>query len=457
MKTSSPLTKFSSRMDIMVVDDNNNDANPIVHVVHDDDDDDDDDDEQDEGGGSNNDNRSCMVGEDAYSTVNSIQKSLNGAHGSGADVVATSASVASARIVTPDKRDHDPEIDIYPSDGSLSTLSLGTEDCRSTDDEDADNRERYCTATKQNQQPQQEQQHQQQQDYQQQDHVRQEQQQQQEQPQHKQLDAIPSNQNYNFLSDGYSSEDSELSAVIAGVQKLNRKTSGKITPLNKRRRRKRRSTGSGNGQSSSGSMSASSFSSRGSLLDEVIVEEGELNSSNEGMAAAMIVNANEGGVGKYRNTVDLSVPIWPSASGNDEASTAKKKGQCRRKNGNSISNEDGCGSINSDGSSNTVDSNISRAARGRRHRISTQRQSRIDPDGEYDSSSLFSRPASPGDIPEPHNLHQSNVRKDGNHRGINNRPTPIARVHCNSNMEQQNAWQARRIRMKRLRMITTLW
>ncbi len=469
MKTSSPLTKFSSRMG-MVVHDNLHGTNQIIHVVHDDDDE-----KKDEGGetGSNGNNQNCKFGVEGDSSLTSIRRSMNGAQVPVADGANTSAAALSATVVTPEKTDYDPEIEIYPSDGSLSTLSLASEDYRSTDDEDADNEERYCSDTRetqQDQQPHQEQQPQQEQ----QNHQRREHQ--QDQLQQKQVNTMPKKEHYTFLSDGCSSDDSELSAVIAGVQKLNRKTSGKITPLNKR---KRRNTGSRNRKSSAGSMSVSSFSSHGSLLDEVIVEESELNSSNEGVAPALIVNTSGGGCGRdgtnhVNESVILGVHTLPSASGFDEVSSlpssvspttaTKKKDRRRKKHGNDIGDEDGFGpgfdnashhsyhSINSEGSSNTEDSNLSRAARGRRSRIATQRQSRIDPEGVYDSSSLFSRPASPDDFPEPHTSRSSGRKVDNPHRGINNRPPPIASINSNSSVDQ-NAWQARKVRMMRLRMI----
>ena len=70
----------------------------------------------------------------------------------------------------------------------------------------------------------------------------------------------------NYQSDS-SVENNELHQVIAGVQKINRKISGKITPLNRRARRRKVGGGSVSGDSYS--------SAQGSLLDEVIIEEGE--------------------------------------------------------------------------------------------------------------------------------------------------------------------------------------
>ena len=79
--------------------------------------------------------------------------------------------------------------------------------------------------------------------------------------------------------------------MIAGVRKLNRTTSGKITPLNKHRCW---SVGSADDNYSF----LSGLSSHSSLLDEVIEEEGEfLNLSNEGgiekKKSAVVVPPNE--------------------------------------------------------------------------------------------------------------------------------------------------------------------
>lgn len=74
-----------------------------------------------------------------------------------------------------------------------------------------------------------------------------------------------------------SSESSDMNAIIAGVQARNRRTSGKITPMNKRRRRRRKSKRRCSSEISSGN----SYSSCGSLLDEIIPEEADADLSNE--------------------------------------------------------------------------------------------------------------------------------------------------------------------------------
>mmetsp|Transcript_532 Transcript_532/g.1080 ORF Transcript_532/g.1080 Transcript_532/m.1080 type:complete len:966 (-) Transcript_532:102-2999(-) len=74
-----------------------------------------------------------------------------------------------------------------------------------------------------------------------------------------------------------SSDSSDMNAIIAGVQARNRRTSGKITPMNKRRRRRRKSKR----RCSSDISSGNSYSSCGSLLDEIIPEEADADLSNE--------------------------------------------------------------------------------------------------------------------------------------------------------------------------------
>lgn len=143
------------------------------------------------------------------------------------------AQISSKPLVSPE-RVQDPDLDMYPSESSVSELSLPN-----VDDEEYIKRieEEYLRLKKNNK------------------------------PAEPILDLPVSYKNES------SGGESELDQVIAGVQRINRKISGKITPLNKRARRRR--TGGG------GSVSGDSYSSaQGSLLDEVIVEEGE-NQSTE--------------------------------------------------------------------------------------------------------------------------------------------------------------------------------
>ena len=91
--------------------------------------------------------------------------------------------------------------------------------------------------------------------------------------------SIPSSHDSGSSAD----EAAELARVIAGVAERNRRvTSGKATPMSKRRRRRRRGDyhhGGGGGGCSD--MSSGGGSHCSNLLDEVIVEEGELNTSGE--------------------------------------------------------------------------------------------------------------------------------------------------------------------------------
>ncbi|KAL7469204.1 hypothetical protein ACHAXS_009471 [Conticribra weissflogii] len=135
-------------------------------------------------------------------------------------------------VVSPDKdsTQNDPDVEYYPSESSMSEISLptGSEHNSGTDTDD---------------------------------------------------DRAHAPQALSVASDDSndSSGSSDINAIIAGVQFRNRRTSGKITPMNKRRHRRRKSKRRGSSDMSSGN----SYSSCGSLLDEVIPEEADADISNE--------------------------------------------------------------------------------------------------------------------------------------------------------------------------------
>ena len=178
-------------------------------------------------------------------------------------------------------RDSDPEVEIYPSESSLSEMSLPTrsEPYTCTDSEDDGMQRHNCLIL-----------------------------------------SVPSEDSND------SSASSELSAVIAGVRALNRKTSGKITPMNRRRRRRKKKSSSSN----SGMSSGNSYSSCGSLLDEVILEEEvEADLSNDADADDGVSPKKNRGASIVRSN-KVSVPALITAS----PYTSKKRNH--KPNGNQV-------------------------------------------------------------------------------------------------------------------------
>mmetsp|Transcript_20812 Transcript_20812/g.41385 ORF Transcript_20812/g.41385 Transcript_20812/m.41385 type:complete len:937 (+) Transcript_20812:92-2902(+) len=177
--------------------------------------------------------------------------------------------IANKPVVSPE-RVHDPDLDMYPSESSVSELSLPN-----VEDEEYLKRieQEYLKLKK-------------------------------SKPAEPILD-LPIN--YQSESSG---GESELDQVIAGVQRVNRKTSGKITPLNRRARRRR--TGGG------GSVSGDSYSSaQGSLLDEVIVEEGENNSTEISVGSGGIPNMISPEIKSRKSRQSESIPFVPSYDDDD--------------------------------------------------------------------------------------------------------------------------------------------
>jgi hypothetical protein len=370
-----------------------------------------------------------------------------------------------ARIVSPEKEDErikDPDLDVYPSESSLSELSL---DCFNSTDDDIDDGERYQHNVKIKK------------------HNKKERRQRQahsKPPLHPGQDGDNNRTKSagpfysNDASEGcVSSDDSdtELYAVIAGVRKLNRRTSGKNAPQNKRCRRRRRRSNRGSGSS------ASSFSSHGSsLLDEVIPEEGELNLSNE---------APTGGDGRKElpSQEDATKPIFvPGVIASSSPPPPTKK---KTKNDHSASSrgdqEEECRpSLNESGDHCTIrtvsdseESLSARAARVRRQRILSEQRRFVEGGVDVGGPSLpdkFMDDDDNDDVPDRHYKINKNGRDCVSDRGINNRPPPSAIVmtyghdknisnrsvdnNSDHNAEQNNfAWQARQVRMARLRLV----
>lgn len=218
--------------------------------------------------------------------------------------------IACKPVVSPEReRTKDPEIDMYPSESSVSELSLPN-----NEDEEYLKRIEEVYLNQKN------------------------------------ISAVPTlSIPLNYRSDS-SGGSSELDQVIAGVQRINRKTSGKITPFNKRNRRRRGSRSGG------GSLSGDSYSSaQGSLLDEVIVEEGENNGNN-----ASFETSN--GSGSIPNVI-----------------TPDKKSGSRV---NFADDDDHSGyQHDQSGEEDEAQSVTSSVASARRHRLALNRKSQLEPEG----------------------------------------------------------------------------
>jgi len=157
----------------------------------------------------------------------------------------------------------------------------------------------------------------------------------------------------NYQSDS-SGGGSELDQVIAGVQRINRKISGKITPLHRRHRRRRTSRSGG------GSVSGDSFSSaQGSLLDEVILEEGDNNTSTE-------ISIGSG-----------SIPNMITPENKESRKSRRSKSGTRV---HYSDDDDGYRNDQSAGEDDDVQSVTSSVASARRHRLALNRKA-LEPDG----------------------------------------------------------------------------
>lgn len=353
------------------------------------------------------------------------------------------ATTATLRLVSPEK-DVDPDIAYYQSESSLSALSLSATEYHSTDEEyyrvPASSSSRWSSG-----------------------------------------DAPGILLSHSADSSAYSAPSaaaddtsSELSEVIAGVnRKLNRHTSGKITPLNRRRRRRRKSSSS----ACDNSTYSSGYSSHGSLLDEVIEEEDELNLSNE---------AGKGGRKKKKSS-SSSVPAIVDAS---PSPNKKKNKRGKNRGGSAKKGNGGVGYANliDDGApgdeyqdargvpgderdmgyesghasgdkvaSEAEESFSSRAARARRNRILSKRQ-HTQPLENHEAATppSHSKPLPPSfHIDEPKPIAGAYVATMV--EGINNRSPPSTKTNGGGSRIERGgddtvAWHARKVRMARLRM-----
>lgn len=310
-------------------------------------------------------------------------------------------------VVSPDKND-DPDMEMYPSESSLSTLSLPED----TDYHSSDYDDYQYSSNKP--------------------------------PRH------PSSSTNN--KDYSSSSDTELSAVIAGV---NKKLHGKITPLNKRQRRRKKKSSRGGGGSRSSVSSVGSYLSDGSLLDEVIHEE-----SDEQPAP-------------YANYLSDDAPpavidASPTPRRRKKKSPSKSKERNRSRSNSKKKKHIGVdppdddepllSGYESNHHSGAEESISSRAARARRNRILSKRGEQEHPKQNGDSGDpvIASLPT----ISVPTKRSKPEVVD----RGMNNRPPPSVVIVTDGDGKGGNkseqyessksaAWQARKVRMTRLRMI----
>ena len=323
-------------------------------------------------------------------------------------------------VVSPEK--DDPGVEMYPSDASMSTLSLPTASDYYTSDDDY--------------------------------------------KQSKLSRKDGSSCSRGFFS-GTDSESEEMSIIIAGVQRMNRKTCGKPSHLSKRRRRRKRKSSSRSG------CSISEYSSHsGSLLDEVIDEEGPLNESGEPIPA--VIDASP-----------IRQPQKKSKSPRKKSISPKKRAMQKvtAPISNALSGYESGYAYRSDFSddeskrtgyhllSENEESTSSRAARARRNRLLSKRQIHIDPDSLPDQTNLVRTAAvdasgykSPADsLSSGRSCHDDSKsyqsqRRDPSYSYIDDDVHLIGK-HANmgvcfgSTSQRGNiSWQARNSRMSRLRM-----
>ena len=312
-------------------------------------------------------------------------------------------------VVSPEK--DDPGVEMYPSDASMSTLSLPTaSDCYTTED-----------------------------DY-----------------RSKQSRRDGSSCSRGFFS-GTDSESEEMSIIIAGVQRMNRKTCGKPSHLSKRRRRRRRRK-----SSSRSGCSISEYSSHsGSLLDEVIDEEGPLNESGEPIPA--VIDASP-----------VRPPTKKSKSPRKKSNSLKKKvNRTTLTTANVVSSGYESGyAYRSDFSddeskrtgyctlSENEESTSSRAARARRNRLLSKRQIHIDPDSLPDPTNPAGEAvvnASPSNYSHDDFTSCQSQKRDPSysyHDGVHSisKNTNMGVCFGSTSQRGNTSWQARNSRMSRLRM-----
>ena len=386
-------------------------------------------------------------------------------HGKQDGAVTESDAITAPRVVSPKKKHgDDPDLVYYQSESSLSTLSLNTDDYHSTDEE-------YYTS-------------------------------QQKRPSKK----ASHRRTGSDVSNASSDAESELSQVIAGVRKLNRTTSGKITPLNKRRRRRRRGSRSGSrsvGSADDNYSFSSGLSSHGSLLDEVIEEEGEfLNLSNEGgiekkksavVIPVMVIDASpspkkkrgkdrngsksrstgSGGSGRKKGGADENSNVKYLSLKDEEASPPGNDDEGYDSGYHAVAPptniiQSAAAYSNVILLSDAEESFSSRAARARRNRILSKRnkskQHPEDPDGlVIKAAPSYAASLSPEEFPDDEPLIKSLQQKkqlDSDKEIINHHsPLSSAAASNGGNSDDRSdcspntaAWQARKVRMARLRM-----
>jgi len=314
-------------------------------------------------------------------------------------------------VVSPNKNDDDPDMEMYPSESSLSTLSLPTAEDTDYHSSDYDDYQ-YSSNNKPPRHP------------------------------------LSSTNNKDYSS----SSDTELSAVIAGV---NKKLHGKITPLNKRQRRRKKKSSRGGGSRSSDISSVGSYLSDGSLLDEVIHEESDEQPT------------------PYANYLSDDAPpavidASPTPRRRKKKSPSKSKERNRSRSSSSKKKNKNVGvdppdddepllsGYESNHHSGAEESISSKAARARRNRILSKRGEHEHPIQNGDSVGdlvIASLPVS-----------AKRSKPEVVDRGMNNRPPPSVVIVTDGDGKGGNkseqyestesaAWQARKVRMARLRMI----
>lgn len=342
----------------------------------------------------------------------------------------------------------DPELDMYPSDSSLSELSLDSDDDRqqnqqskSHSHQDAcnDNKTKIAKAD---------------------------------------CSSIiylsDSSADGEFTSDDNDSE-SEMYAIIAGVRKLNRRMSGKTAPQYKRRRRRK--------GTSDDVSTVKSFMSHGSLLDEIIHEESTECDGPSPPRMTISTKKKKREDNHHHQHHDGEVDdCYPSLNNSNELTNYEELLQSLQssssvseidsmKNDHNPENDihallDRSGDFScGDGGDAVSDSDESmslRASQARKQRIvSAQRFSLLPHDSDTDDDNVYN---SCNGV--------NSVNSDGvNFRGISNRPPSLAvigAIACENELSDaskkhitdissnsnhiNSAWQVRQVRMARLRM-----
>jgi hypothetical protein len=346
----------------------------------------------------------------------------------------------------------DPELDMYPSDSSLSELSLDSDDDRqqnqqsiSHSHQDACNDDKTkiakadCSSSI--------------------------------------IYLSDSSADGEFTSDDNDSE-SEMYAIIAGVRKLNRRMSGKTAPQYKRRRRRK--------GTSDDVSTVKSFMSHGSLLDKIIHEESaecDVPSPPRMTISTRKKKKREDDHQHHQHHDEEVDDCYPSLNNSNKLTNYEELLQSLQSSSSSVSKIESmkndhnpendihalldrsgdfsCGD-GGDAVSDSDESMSLRASQARKQRIvSAQRFSLLPHDSdkdEYDDVNVYNS--------------CNSVNSDGvNFRGISNSPPSLAvigAIACENELSDaskkhitdissnsnhiNSAWQARQVRMARLRM-----